>query len=58
MAIGMADPVLGKAVMEDLRADIRNCPPALEIAEAGHFVQEWGAPIAQAALKAFGLAGS
>jgi pimeloyl-ACP methyl ester carboxylesterase len=57
MAIGMADPVLGKPVMEALRADIRDCPPAMEIAEAGHFVQEWGAPIALAALKAFGLAG-
>jgi haloalkane dehalogenase len=28
----------------------------MEVAEGGHFVQEWGAPIAQAALQRFGLA--
>ena len=54
MAIGLRDPVLGKPVMEELRATIRGCPPALEIPEAGHFVQEWGEPIARAALAAFG----
>jgi pimeloyl-ACP methyl ester carboxylesterase len=53
MAIGLRDPVLGKPVMEDLRATIRGCPPPLEIAEAGHFVQEWGEPVARAALEAF-----
>lgn len=51
MAIGMADPVLGPPVMRALHGEIRNCPPPLEIAEAGHFVQEWGAPIAQTAVK-------
>jgi len=55
MAIGLRDPVLGKPVMEELRGVIRGCPPALEIPEAGHFVQEWGEPIARAALAAFGL---
>jgi hypothetical protein len=35
---------------------IRNCPEPLELAEAGHFVQEWGAPIAHAALEKFGVA--
>jgi pimeloyl-ACP methyl ester carboxylesterase len=58
MAVGLRDPVLGKPVMEELRAVIRGCPPALEIPEAGHFVQEWGEPIARAALKAWGLAAS
>jgi pimeloyl-ACP methyl ester carboxylesterase len=53
MAIGLRDPVLGKPVMEALRATIRGCPPALEVPEAGHFVQEWGEPIARAALAAF-----
>jgi len=53
MAVGMKDPVLGPPVMADLRAHIRGCPPPLEIADGGHFVQEWGAPIAQAALEAF-----
>ncbi len=53
MAIGLRDPVLGKPVMEELRATIRGCPPALEVPEAGHFVQEWGEPIARAALASF-----
>jgi pimeloyl-ACP methyl ester carboxylesterase len=57
MAIGLRDPVLGKPVMEALRSTIRGCPPPLEVPEAGHFVQEWGEPIARAALEAFGLAG-
>ena len=55
MAIGLRDPVLGKPVMEELRATIRGCPPALEVPEAGHFVQEWGEPVARRALAAFGL---
>ncbi len=54
MAIGLRDPVLGKPLMEELRATIRGCPPALEVPGAGHFVQEWGEPIARAALKALG----
>jgi pimeloyl-ACP methyl ester carboxylesterase len=57
MAIGLRDPVLGKPVMEELRATIRGCPPALEVPEAGHFVQEWGEPVAKAALAAFGMSG-
>jgi haloalkane dehalogenase/tRNA(adenine34) deaminase len=51
MAIGMTDPVLGPPVMRALHADIRNCPPPIEIADAGHFVQEWGEPIAQEAVR-------
>ncbi len=56
MAIGMQDPVLGEAPMKSLQKTIRGCPPPLEVAEAGHFVQEWGGPIAQAALAHFKLA--
>ena len=56
MAVGLQDPVLGGAPMAALREFIRGCPPALQVAEAGHFVPEWGAPIAQAALSHFGLA--
>jgi haloalkane dehalogenase len=41
MVIGMTDPVLGPPVMRALAEVIRNCPPPLEVAEAGHFVQEW-----------------
>jgi haloalkane dehalogenase/tRNA(adenine34) deaminase len=58
MAIGMRDPVLGPPAMRWLHGVIRNCPPPLEVPEAGHFVQEWGAPIAAAALASFGLASS
>jgi hypothetical protein len=42
--------------MRPLAKLIRGCPPPLEVPEAGHFVQEWGAPIARAALERFGLA--
>ena len=53
MAIGMQDPVLGPPVMHRLRTIIRGCPPPMEIDSAGHFVQEHGASIAQAALDAW-----
>lgn len=55
MAIGMQDPVLGPAAMRVLRSTIRNCPEPMELEEAGHFVQEWGAPVAAAALERFRL---
>ncbi len=53
MAIGMADPVLGPPAMMKLNAMINGCPPPMEIEGGGHFVQEWGEPIARAALKSF-----
>jgi pimeloyl-ACP methyl ester carboxylesterase len=56
MAIGLADPVLGAQAMHALHKQIRNCPPPMEIAEAGHFVQEWGEPVARTALAQFKLA--
>ena len=56
MAIGMQDPVLGESPMRALQKVIRGCPAPLEVAEGGHFVQEWGAPIAAAALAHFKLA--
>ncbi|MGK3983481.1 haloalkane dehalogenase [Sorangium sp. So ce136] len=52
MAIGMTDPVLGPQVMRALHPLIRGCPAPLELAEAGHFVQEWGERVADAALPA------
>ena len=55
MAIGMQDPVLGPPAMHSLHKLIRHCPPPLEVPEAGHFVPEWGAPIARAALERFKL---
>jgi haloalkane dehalogenase len=54
MAIGMKDPVLGAPVMHAIAKMIRGCPPPMEIPDGGHFVQEWGEPIARAALKAWG----
>ena len=50
MVIGMTDPVLGPAVMEDLRQTIRNCPEPVKLTEAGHFVQEWGDDVLKGAL--------
>ncbi len=55
MAVGMQDPVLGPDTMAWLRSVISGCPEPMEIAEGGHFVQEWGEPIAKAALEKFGL---
>jgi tRNA(adenine34) deaminase len=52
MAIGAQDPVLGEPVMQALRQCIRGCPQPLVLPDAGHFVQEHGEVIAQAALKA------
>ncbi len=54
MAYGAADPVFTPAFMEAFRANIKGCPPAMVVAEGGHFIQEWGAPIARAALESFG----
>lgn len=54
MAIGMADPVLGAPAMRKLNAMIKGCPPPMEIEDGGHFLQEWGEPIARAALSCFG----
>lgn len=53
LAVGMKDPVLGPPAMAYLRKQIRNCPPPLELPEAGHFVQEWGDEVAAKALAAF-----
>lgn len=53
MAVGAADPVIGVDAMAALRRNIRGCPEPLVIADAGHFVQEWGVEIAEAALAAF-----
>jgi haloalkane dehalogenase len=57
MALGARDPVFGLPVMSRLREIIRGCPEPLVMDEAGHFVPEWGEPVAQAALRHFGGAG-
>ncbi len=57
MAIGQQDPVLGEPVMRGLQKIIRNCPEPLLLAQAGHFVQEWGEDVARAAVQRLGLSG-
>ncbi len=53
MAIGASDPVITPDAMQALRGLIRNCPEPLVIAEAGHFVQEWGDQVVAEALASF-----
>jgi len=53
MAIGQQDPVLGEPVMRHLKAQIRGCPEPMLLPQAGHFVQEHGEAIAQAAVRQF-----
>jgi haloalkane dehalogenase len=55
MAIGLQDRVIPPAAMHQLRKIIKSCPEPLELAHAGHFVQEHGEDIARAAVEAFGL---
>jgi tRNA(adenine34) deaminase len=53
MAIGQQDPVLGEPVMRQLQHQIKGCPEPLCLADAGHFVQEQGGAIAEAAVRHF-----
>lgn len=53
MAVGTQDPVLGLPVMRELQTLIRGCPEPLLLDNAGHFVQEQGESIAQAAVRHF-----
>lgn len=53
MAIGQQDPVLGEPVMRQLQQQIKGCPEPLCLADAGHFVQEQGGAIAEAAVRHF-----
>jgi tRNA(adenine34) deaminase len=53
LAIGSQDPVLGEPVMRQLAASIRACPEPLILPQAGHFVQEHGEGLAQAAVRHF-----
>lgn len=56
MAVGLRDRVLGEDVMKELRGVIRGCPEPMLLPEAGHFVQEYGEPVAKQALAHFGIA--
>ena len=55
MAIGMKDFVLNEPVMMELHPHIRGCSEPMKVDDAGHFVQEYGEPIARRALEYFGL---
>jgi haloalkane dehalogenase len=52
LAVGMKDPVLGPPAMRYLARQVRGCPPPYEVAEGGHFLQEWGSEVARRALAA------
>ena len=54
MACGARDPVFPPEHMQALRRQIRGCPEPMILPEAGHFVQEWGEPIARRALEVLG----
>ena len=53
VACGLQDRILGLPVMQLLASWIKDCPPPLEVPEAGHFLQERGAEVARKALEAF-----
>lgn len=53
MAIGVQDPVLGVPVMQWMRGVIKGCPEPMIIDEAGHFTQEHGRAIVDAAVEAW-----
>ena len=57
MAIGAQDPVLGPDTMERMRTLIRGCPEPLVLSDVGHFVQEAGDQVAEAALAHFAKRG-
>jgi tRNA(adenine34) deaminase len=53
MAVGMLDPVMGGAQMAKLEQTIRGCPAVVPLQNAGHFVPEWGEPLARSANQLF-----
>ncbi len=53
MAVGQQDPVLGESVMRHLHNQIKGCPEPMLLPDAGHFVQEQGRAIAEAAVRHF-----
>ena len=55
MAVGAQDPVLGLPVMQALAQSIAGCPLPWVLPQAGHFVPEYGEPIAQRALSELAL---
>lgn len=50
---GVHDDILSLPVMQLLSSWIKDCPPVIEVAEAGHFVQEWGENVAKRVVREF-----
>jgi len=57
MAIGMTDPVIPPPAMMGLQKTIRGCPDPFEVKDGGHFLQEWGKSVAQAAVNRWSPSG-
>lgn len=55
MAIGMRDFVFDETTMMALHPYIRGCSEPMRVDDAGHFVQEYGEPVARKALEYFKL---
>jgi haloalkane dehalogenase len=53
LAVGVQDPVLGVPAARYLHRVVRGSPPPVEYPDGGHFLQEWGEPVARDALRAF-----
>lgn len=51
VACGLHDDILSLPVMEVMAGWIKDCPPVMEVPEAGHFVQEKGEGVAKRALE-------
>lgn len=56
VACGMQDPVFSPPTMRAFAAGLRGAPGLHELPHAGHFVQEWGESVVDAALARWGLA--
>jgi haloalkane dehalogenase len=54
VACGVHDKILGLPVMQLLASWIKDCPPVLEVGDAGHFCQERGEVVAQQYLELYG----
>jgi haloalkane dehalogenase len=54
VACGLHDKILSLPVMQLLASWIKDCPPVLEVPEAGHFCQEHGAVVAEKYLELYG----
>lgn len=55
VACGMHDKILSLPVMEMVASWIKDCPPVLEVSDAGHFCQERGEIVAQKFLELYGM---